>query len=44
MWKFEVTTISDRKPWSVAQRRVSMALPMVLVALRSRSTQQENQR
>ena len=44
MWKFAVTTISDWKPRAFTQRRVSMALPIVLVAEWSRSTQQVNQR
>ena len=40
MWKFAVTTISDLKPRAFTQRRVSTALPMVLVAEWSMSTQQ----
>ena len=33
MWKFAVTTISDWKPRAFTQRRVSTALPMVLVRI-----------
>src|SRR6185437_2929531 len=42
--QLDVTTISELKRCSFAQRLASMALPTVLSAERSRSTQQANRR